>query len=84
MIDEFTRREKPRRLRRLAREGVGLSDREWEVLSLLQASLNTAEIAEQLDISPVTVRRHVQSILKKLRVPNREAAVRMLGEHSST
>jgi DNA-binding NarL/FixJ family response regulator len=81
VIDEFTRRERPRRVRRLEREGIRLSDREWNVLCLLEEGLDTAEIGERLSISAVTVRRHVQSIVKKLRVPDREAAVRLLGEH---
>jgi DNA-binding NarL/FixJ family response regulator len=80
VIDEFTRRERPRRMRRLEREGIRLSDREWDVLSLLDEGLDTAEIGERLSISPITVRRHLQSILKKLRVPNREAAMRLLAE----
>jgi DNA-binding NarL/FixJ family response regulator len=82
VIDEFRRRERPR-LRRLEREGIRLSDREWDVLGLLEEGLNTAEIGERLSISAVTVRRHVQSIRTKLRVPNREAAVRLLAEHRS-
>jgi DNA-binding NarL/FixJ family response regulator len=37
-----------------------------------------AEIASRLFIAEVTVRTHVSSILKKLRVPTREAAVELL------
>jgi DNA-binding NarL/FixJ family response regulator len=80
VIDEFTRRERPQRPRRLEREGIRLSEREGDVLGLLEEGLDTAEIGERLSISAVTVRRHVQSILKKLRVPDREAAVRLLAE----
>jgi DNA-binding NarL/FixJ family response regulator len=83
VVDEFTRRERPRRVRRLEREGLRLSDREWEVLGVLDEGLTTAEIAHRLSISPVTVRRHVQSILKKLRVPDRESAVRLLQKLAS-
>ena len=83
VIHEFARRERPRRLRRLEHEGTRLTDREWEVLALLEEGLSTAEIAEHLSISAVTVRRHVQAILAKLRVPDRDAAVRLIAERPS-
>ena len=37
--------------------------------------LGTAEIAQRLDLSRETVRTHVRSILRKLRVHTREEAV---------
>jgi DNA-binding NarL/FixJ family response regulator len=55
-----------------------LSPREAEVLALLGEELPTAAIAARLDLSPVTVRRHVSSLLEKLGVGDREAAVRLL------
>ena len=55
-----------------------LRQREWEILDLLSEGLSTAEIASRLFIAEVTVRTHVSSILKKLRVPTREAAVELL------
>ena len=33
------------------------------------------EMADLLQISPVTVRRHISAILKKLEVPDRQAAI---------
>jgi DNA-binding NarL/FixJ family response regulator len=69
--------------RRVSLEDGGaasLTSREWQVLELLQKNTTTAEIAKQLFVSPVTVRRHIGEILKKLRVPNRAAALRLLGE----
>jgi two-component system, NarL family, nitrate/nitrite response regulator NarL len=59
---------------------VALTTREREVLDLLQRGLRTAEIARRLFIEQVTVRSHVCSILKKLSVPNRQAAIRLLDE----
>jgi DNA-binding NarL/FixJ family response regulator len=50
------------------------------VLSLLRQGLTTEEIGRRLYIAPVTVRTHVASILKKLGVPNRLAAVRLLDQ----
>jgi two-component system, NarL family, nitrate/nitrite response regulator NarL len=62
--------------------GVELTEREWDVLELLRVGLSTAQIAVRLEISQVTVRRHVGRMLKALRVSDREAAVRMLDEES--
>jgi PAS domain S-box-containing protein len=52
-----------------------LSPRELEVLRLLAAGRSTAEIAQELHISRVTVRNHVQRVLKKLGVHSRMEAV---------
>lgn len=57
---------------------VELTPRQWEVINLMADRLSTAEIAERLLVSPVTVRRHVSAILEKLGVPDREAAVELL------
>jgi DNA-binding NarL/FixJ family response regulator len=60
------------------RRGARLTPREWEVLELLRDQLSTAAIAHRLGLSDVTVRRHVSSILAKLRVPDRTAMARLL------
>jgi DNA-binding NarL/FixJ family response regulator len=57
---------------------VRLSDREWEVLSRLREGRSTREIAEDLSVEPVTVRRHISGILKKLSVSTREEALALL------
>jgi DNA-binding NarL/FixJ family response regulator len=57
---------------------VELTPRQWEVLNLMSDRLSTAEIAERLLVSPVTVRRHVSAIVEKLGVPDREAALALL------
>jgi DNA-binding NarL/FixJ family response regulator len=41
---------------------------------------STTEIAELLYVSATTVRTHVAAVLRKLRVPNREAAVLLMAE----
>jgi two-component system nitrate/nitrite response regulator NarL len=58
-----------------------LTDREAEVLDLMAAGLATEEIAERLFLAPVTIRTHVSSILKKLRVPDRQSAIRLARGH---
>jgi DNA-binding NarL/FixJ family response regulator len=56
---------------------VNLTERELEVLSLMAAGHDNAEIADRLYISPHTVKTHVSTILDKLGVDNRvQAAVR--------
>ncbi|MEA2623853.1 MAG: hypothetical protein QOH61_2763 [Chloroflexota bacterium] len=57
--------------RRLGR----LSERETEVLRLLSRGLSNAEIAQELLVSPATVKTHVASILHKLEVRARVQAV---------
>lgn len=53
-----------------------LSERELDVLRLLVAGSDTAEISQQLQLSPSTVKHHISSMLEKLGVENRvQAAV---------
>jgi DNA-binding NarL/FixJ family response regulator len=80
VMDEFRDRGKRRLRLPGGRKGADLSDREWEVLNLLRDGQSTQEIATRLYVSAATVRSHVASILKKLRVPDREAAIRLLDE----
>jgi DNA-binding CsgD family transcriptional regulator len=54
----------------------GLTAREIEVLALLADNLSNAEIAARLHRSAKTVDHHVSSILEKLNVDSRRAAVR--------
>ena len=49
-----------------------LTDREWEVLDLLDAGLALREIADRLVVSPDTVRTHIKSLYRKLDVHNRD------------
>jgi DNA-binding NarL/FixJ family response regulator len=57
---------------------VELTPRQWEVLTLMSDGFSTAEIAERLLVSPVTVRRHVSAMLDKLAVADRESAIALL------
>jgi LuxR family maltose regulon positive regulatory protein len=52
-----------------------LSERELEVLGLLAERLSDKEIAAQLRISPLTVRRHSVNLYQKLHVNSRRQAV---------
>jgi DNA-binding NarL/FixJ family response regulator len=53
-----------------------LTEREWRILELLGKGKENAAIAEELNVSPYTVKNHVASILAKLQLENRvQAAV---------
>ena len=58
-----------------------LTSREWEVLDLLAQGRSTGEIADRLVISPTAVRVHIASIVRKLEVPDRAAAVELFRRH---
>lgn len=52
-----------------------LTQREWEVLTLLATGFDNQEVAETLGISLKTVRNHVSNILGRLQVADRTEAV---------
>ena len=52
-----------------------LSERELQVLAWVRDGKTNYEIGQILDISPLTVKNHVQKILRKLNVSNRAQAV---------
>ena len=76
LVDEIRRGS----VRRLVLPGgpVTLTPRESEVGELLREGQSTAEIADRLGVSPVTVRRHVGLLLHKLGAESREAAIETL------
>lgn len=78
LLTEFRARERRRFLRDPSPSGAKLSRREWEVLDLMETGLSTAEIAARLYVAPVTVRSHIANILRKLQVPDRDAAIKLL------
>ena len=47
-------------------EGNGLSTREREVVDLLANGARVVTIAQQLQLSPHTVRNHLKSVFRKL------------------
>ena len=75
--DEF-RAPTKKRFARKSKAASRLSTREWEVMELLSQGLTTEEVASRLFLSPTTVRVHVSTVLKKLRVKDREAAFEAL------
>jgi DNA-binding NarL/FixJ family response regulator len=55
-----------------------LTAREWQVMELLGAGLTTDQVARRLFLSRSTIRVHVSSALKKLRVADRDDAFAIL------
>jgi DNA-binding NarL/FixJ family response regulator len=74
VIEEFRLRERSR-VPLMGPNGQTASQREWEMLALMAEGLSTREIAERVEISEVTVRRHVSAVVRKLGVTDRAAAV---------
>lgn len=73
-------------LKRMRRAGhqrpeTRLTAREKEVLTLIARGMSNVEISRQLNITPLTVKSHVQNILHKLDVSDRtQAAVKAVQE----
>jgi len=63
-------------------EEIKLSKRETEILEQLAKGLNYQQIAENLFISPSTVRKHIENIYKKLQVHNKMEAVQKAMKHN--
>ena len=61
----------------------GLTAREEQVARLLARRASNREIAEQLDMSPHTVRHHVESIFAKLGIHSRRLVAAQLGRVES-
>ncbi|MGB0881493.1 MAG: response regulator [Vicingaceae bacterium] len=59
----------------IQQEEITLTKRETEVLEQLSKGLNYQQIAENLILSPSTVRKHIENIYKKLQVHNKMEAV---------
>jgi DNA-binding NarL/FixJ family response regulator len=77
LIDEYRSQGVRRRLQSAGR-AVELTGREWQVVEMMRGGLTTADAAQRLFVSPVTVRRHVSTVVRKLGVADRDAALRLL------
>jgi DNA-binding NarL/FixJ family response regulator len=78
LLDELRTRERRRSVVLAGKGRVALTAREWEVVELLLRSATTMEIATTLGVAPVTVRRHLGSVERKLGVRNRAQVVELL------
>jgi DNA-binding NarL/FixJ family response regulator len=84
LLERFRQRGPRWRQPASTRTAQRLTSREWEILELLGQGWSTAKIAEWLVISPSSVRVHIASLVRKLGVPNRGAAVELFGRRSDT
>ena len=78
IFPELLEREERKLRARKPRQGQldgELTERELAVLRLLVGELSTSQIAQNLYVSPSTVRTHVKSIYRKLGVSSRKDAV---------
>jgi two-component system response regulator DesR len=57
---------------------LSLTEREAQVLELLRDSLTTQQIARELGLSPVTVRRHLGAIAAKAGKRGRSDLLRLV------
>jgi DNA-binding NarL/FixJ family response regulator len=80
VVEEFRDRSARRRTTLSDEREERLTSREWQVLDLVRQQLPTSEIAERLVLSPVTVRTHLASILRKLKARNREELFRQFAD----
>jgi DNA-binding NarL/FixJ family response regulator len=69
-----------RRRRVEGRLRVKLTEREWAVMELLRDGASTEEVAARLEISAVTVRRHISDVMSKLKARDRGAALELLSQ----
>ncbi|MFK5983643.1 MAG: response regulator transcription factor [Flavobacteriaceae bacterium] len=63
-------------------EIISLSKREVEVLEQLSKGLSYTAIADNLFLSPSTVRKHIENIYKKLQVHSKIEAVQKAKDHN--
>jgi DNA-binding NarL/FixJ family response regulator len=83
LLDELRTRERRRSVVLAGKGRVALTAREWEVAELLLRSASTSDIATQLGVAPVTVRRHVGSVERKLGVTTRAEVVALLSAEAN-
>lgn len=82
VIEELRLRASEQRVRTVGGTWTRLSRRESQVLELMRQQLTTSEIAEQLGISAVTVRRHVSGTMRRLGAQDRDTALRLAAGHA--
>jgi DNA-binding CsgD family transcriptional regulator len=63
-----------------ALRALGVTEREFAVLELLAAGHSNKEIARDLDVSPNTVKTHIQHLFEKLEVQRRTQAIQKARE----
>lgn len=62
----------------VTRDGVVLTEREWEVLERIAEGMSNSEIAEKLVVTVRTVKHHVSNVLSKLGARDRAHAIALV------
>jgi DNA-binding NarL/FixJ family response regulator len=83
LLDELRMRERRRSVVVAGKGRVSLTAREWEVAEMLLRSASTSEIAAELGVAQVTVRRHVGSVERKLGVSTRAEVIALLSAEAA-
>ena len=81
VIEELRQRGRGRRRLFKGPEEIELTAREWDVLDLLRQGLTTKAVADRLHLTPATVRNHVSSVVRKLKVESRKEALQIVADH---
>jgi DNA-binding NarL/FixJ family response regulator len=81
VIEELRLLASERSVRTASGSWTQLSRRESQVLELVRQQLTTAEIAERLGISSVTVRRHVSGTMRRVGARDRDAMLQLTAGH---
>lgn len=84
LLDELRTRERRRSVVVAGKGRIALTAREWEVVEMLLRAATTSEIADRLGVAPVTVRRHLGSVERKLGVSTRAEVVALLTAEAGT
>jgi DNA-binding NarL/FixJ family response regulator len=80
LIEEFRTREARRSLPIAGGQAALLTSREWEVVEMMREGLSTAQMADRLLLSPITVRRHISRVIQKLGATDRRSLLKMLAD----
>ena len=73
-LNEYVLHNRPCNLDRQLKMPQKITDREWEILKLIQSGFTNLVIADRLSISPGTVRAHIYNLFKKIGASNRSQA----------
>jgi DNA-binding NarL/FixJ family response regulator len=84
LLEELRTREHRRSVVLAGKGRVALTTREWEVVERLVRGASTSEIATELGVAQVTVRRHVGSVERKFGVSTRAEVVALLTAEADT
>jgi len=78
------RRSRSRRLRTSSGSSLQLTEREWEILQLLDDGQTTGQIASALFVAPVTIRTHIAAVVRKLEVDDRDEALALFQRQTTS